>query len=151
VRTTCYFGTDEKEAIAQFYQTKSEWQRVVAAEQREYEQERAWKLANNLPSPSRFKPCWPKEGRNHQSVRRWSDRINGLVEYFEEEKKDDAGNLSIREARERYLADCRGRIGLQGGKGINQNTYDKHAQNLTLALPPSFPPSSLKPNSLPSS
>jgi hypothetical protein len=122
VRTTCYFGTDRAEAVAKFYQMKGEWQRVIAAERKQYEEEKAWKSANDLPPPGRFKPCWPKEGRDHQAVRTWADKIQRFSASIEKEKKEDSLNLTIREARERYLADCRGRIGLQAGKGINQNS-----------------------------
>jgi hypothetical protein len=43
-------------------------------------------------------------------------------------------NLTAAEAKERYLAIYKRRIGLMNGKGINENTYDKFAQNITLAL-----------------
>jgi len=134
VRTTCYFGTDPTEAVAKFYQVKGEWHRVIAAEREQYEEQKAWKSANELPPPARFKPIWPKEARDHRMVRLRADRVKQVADFFEDEKKQDALNLTIREAREKYLADCRARIGLQAGKGINQNSYDKHAQNLTLAL-----------------
>jgi integrase len=42
--------------------------------------------------------------------------------------------LTIRAARDRYVADLRKRIGLQNGKGINKNTFEKSVQSLDLAL-----------------
>jgi hypothetical protein len=43
-------------------------------------------------------------------------------------------DLTIHAARDRYVADLRKRIGLQNGKGINKNTFEKSVQSLDLAL-----------------
>jgi hypothetical protein len=43
-------------------------------------------------------------------------------------------NLTLEQAKDRYLALYKRRIGLMNGKGINENTYDKFERNLTLAL-----------------
>jgi integrase len=43
-------------------------------------------------------------------------------------------DLTIRAARDRYVTELRKRIGLQNGKGINKNTFEKSVQSLDLSL-----------------
>lgn len=134
IRTTHYLGRDPIHTPARYYQIKSEWQRVVAAERKRYEEQRAWKLANGLPPLGRFKPNWPKGCRAADCVRPWSETVQQVTEHLEREEKADPHKFTIREARERYVGQHRARIGLLNGKGINENTHTKFAQNLTLCL-----------------
>src|SRR5690348_5235613 len=83
-RTTCYFGTDPSEAVAKFYETKSEWQRVVAAERKQFEIQRDWWAEDeDFPGLGRFKPCWPEGGRDHRKVVTWDERVRGFAEMMD--------------------------------------------------------------------
>jgi hypothetical protein len=140
IRTTHYLGDRDNriETEAKFTVIKDDWNRCVAEQRTTYDQENAERCSQGLPPLPRFKPVWPK-------TTVWRETTTSIRNAALEES---AGrrlttsvpvahgilDLAIRAARDRYVADLRKRIGLQNGKGINKNTFEKSVQSLDLAL-----------------
>ena len=141
VRSTQYLGTrDEKEAcIAKFKAISEEWKRVVAEQRHQYDAENARRKLLKQPPLERFKPIWPPVTPATSPApavvfQPPTTTVPSSVMQPSRPTGNDLLNMTLLEAKERYLALYKRRIGLMNGKGINENTYIKFAQNLTLAL-----------------
>jgi integrase len=136
IRTTHYLGDGDSrvEAEAKFAAIKDDWNRCVAEQRTSYDQENAQRRAQGLPLLPRFKPVWPKETMRRESatpttVQPATHRLPTTLP-----APKPILELTIRAARDRYVAELRKRIGLQNGKGINKNTFEKTLQSLDLGL-----------------
>lgn len=141
IRTTYYLGGQMRrdEAEAKYAAIKADWNRCVAEQRKLYDEENDQRRAQGLPPLPRFKPCWPKmtvrrERSNHASA----TSVLPVAATQQTPPTVPAVrttlDLTIRAARDRYVADLRKRIGLQNGKGINKNTFEKSVQSLDLSL-----------------
>lgn len=146
VRTTHYLGSDPTEATNKYYQFRKDWIATRNEQRTAYDEEQERRRREKLPLLPRFKPVWPKA--TERAVKRISVIVAPLpapvasalpypVPAFKaqaDEERAEVFSLTIQQAYDRYLVQQKERIGLHGGKGINQNSYDRHCLNLTLSL-----------------
>jgi hypothetical protein len=136
IRTTHYLGDGDSrvEAEAKFAGIKDDWNRCVAEQRGLYDLENAQRRAQGLPSLPRFKPVWPKATTRRETAAPKTVQLDTHRLPITLPAPKPVLDLTIRAARDRYATELRKRIGLQNGKGINKNTFEKTLQSLDLGL-----------------
>jgi hypothetical protein len=149
VRTTHYLGPDLTEATDRYFQIRKDWIATRNEQRKAFDEEQARRRQEKLPPLERFKPVWKK------TVERTAKNVSvsqviqqptlptavqlpaypvAAFSVQAERERAEIFGLTIKQAYDRYLPQQKARIGLHGGKGINENSYEKHENNLTLAL-----------------
>ncbi|HEY1686472.1 MAG TPA: hypothetical protein VGG19_17040 [Tepidisphaeraceae bacterium] len=141
VQSTQYLGIrgEETKCVEKLNELRIHWDRIVKEQREAYQQEQARRRLLRQPLLERFKPCWPKitsaVSTNPNPLPLTTLAQSNLPQMsFARPKERNVLNITILEAKDRYLAQYKSRIGLQNGKGIKQNSYKKFEQNLNLAL-----------------
>ena len=147
VRTTHYLGCDRVEATDKYFQVRKNWIATRNEQRTAYDQEQARRRNEQLELLGRFKAVWAK------TVERTVTAVQVVVPQQPlppvvlqplypvaaftlqaEKEKAEIFILTIKQACDRYLPQQKARIGLHGGKGINEESFKRHKQNLITGL-----------------
>lgn len=147
VRTTHYLGSDQTEATDKYFQIRKDWIATKNEQRKVYHEEQERRRQKKLPPLPRSKPVWAKAVERTVTavsvvVPQQSQPPVDLEQLYPvaaftlqaEKERAEIFVLTIKEAYERYIPQQKARIGLHGGKGINEESYERHKQNLTLGL-----------------
>jgi hypothetical protein len=125
VRTPHYLGRDHREALLSAILIDRRWDRVIE------EDKRRVKLIENVVGPRRVKPLWPtdEQKRIREASVEELEQL-GLLINLPPEEGEVRTYLTIAQLVEQFLMAQKGRIGLQGRRGLKPGTFSQLVRNI---------------------